>query len=190
VGNKFTNRTRVYLGDTQLCDTPSFLTNWATDCQFKGPGRYRIALDTTMSTFPLSTRTSTEWSLNWNPDPAVKIPLVMPEYRLPVDLNNTVAAKPHRVPIQIGYQRGGPAAPAKWTVQVWATFDDGATWQPVFDRQVGSNGLVEPRINPPKNHNGFVGLRVKADDGQGNGLDQTVIRAYYLEHENSTDGPR
>jgi hypothetical protein len=24
------------------------------------------------------------------------------------------------------------------------------------------------------------GLRVKADDGQGNGIDQTVIRAYYL----------
>jgi subtilisin family serine protease len=186
-GNKFTNRTRVYRGDAQVCDTSGFLNTAAAGCQINQAGRYRIALDTTMSTYPLSTRTSTEWSLNWNPDPAVKIPLVMPEYRLPVDLNNAVAADEHEVQIQVGYQRGGPAAPAKWAVKVWATFDDGATWQPVFDDEVGPDGLVEPKIKPPKNHNGFVGLRIKADDGQGNGIDQSVIRAYYLKNETSTD---
>ncbi|GAA3671707.1 S8 family serine peptidase [Nonomuraea antimicrobica] len=180
-GNNVTNRTRVYRGDQQLCDTPSFPKAFGpAECHIKEPGSYRVVVDTTLDPYPLSTRTSTEWSLNYNPDPETRIPLVMTEYRLPVDLNNAVPAKRHQAPIQLGYQRGGPAAPAKWAVKVWATFDDGATWQPVFDGKAGSKGLVEPTINPPKKHNGFVGLRVKADDGQGNGIDQTVIRAYYL----------
>ncbi|WP_245764919.1 hypothetical protein [Nonomuraea jiangxiensis] len=94
---------RVHRDGGQLCDTPTFPTGF-------GPGSYRVAVDTT-----LSTRTSTEWSLNYTPD--TQIPLVVTEYRLPVDLNNAVPARRHQAPIQLGYQRGGPAAPC--TANTW-----------------------------------------------------------------------
>jgi hypothetical protein len=107
--------------------------------------------------------------------------LVLAESRYPVNLHNFAVGEEQQVPIHIAYQPGGPAAPAGWTVKVWATYDDGTTWAPVYNGHAGPDGNVTPTIRPPHTSNGYVGLRIQADDGNGNTVNQTVIRAYTLQ---------
>lgn len=186
-GTKY--RTQIFDGDTQVCDTPSLLP-YDKGCQIRKPGKYRLLADVTQATIPTSSHTTTEWTLNIdriNPsrsDKAAEVPLVLADYRLPVDSNTFAPADDHKVPIHIGYQRGGPAAAKAWTVKAWATFDDGKTWKPVYDDQIGSDGWFSPKIEPSEGHNGYVGLRVQAEDGKGNTLNQTIIRAYTLAADN------
>ncbi|MGI5519881.1 hypothetical protein ACQEUX_02860 [Micromonospora sp. CA-259024] len=54
---------------------------------------------------------------------------------------------------------------------VEASFDDGVTWRPV----PVTDGAV---VVPQPVGSGFVSLRAKAADSEGNTVEQTVIRAY------------
>jgi hypothetical protein len=170
-------RTRITRGSEQVCDQPGVLPSW--DCWIYGSGSYRIVVDTEQSTLPTSTRTTTEWTLQHDVDvPAV--PLVLAEYKPSTDLYNTVRDRRHKVPLRVGYQPGGPPAPANWSVQAWATYDDGVTWKRVYAGRIGPSGSFAPELDPPHRHNGYVGLRLRADDGKGNAIDQTMLRAYKL----------
>jgi hypothetical protein len=72
-------------------------------------------------------------------------------------------------------------APAVRTVQAWASFNDGGTWKNI-DLVAQGNGNYKVTLQHPKtaNTSGAVSLRVKATDATGNGIDQTLIRAYGL----------
>jgi hypothetical protein len=146
---------------------------------------YNVIVNTAQSVLPNSTSTTTDWTVNAGPSNfgpnATEPPLVFADSRYPVNLNNEATGSSQQVPIHIYYEPGGPAAPASWNVKVWATFDDGTTWTPVYDGTAGSDGNVTASIQPPTSNNGYVGLRIQASDGNGNSVDQTVIRAYTLQ---------
>ncbi len=56
------------------------------------------------------------------------------------------------------------------------SYDDGATWAPATVARDGAKWSVSV-LHP---ESGFVSLRAKASDAQGNTVEQTVIRAYAL----------
>jgi subtilisin family serine protease len=174
-----TVRTRVDSNGTQVCDVPQLLSGCTLQQDPTATVSYRIQADTTQPELPNSTRTSTEWTVNVGPS-STNPPLVLAESKMPVDLSNLASGGNQVVPIHIAYQPGGPPAPSSWTVKVWATLDDGATWAPVYDGHAGPDGQIAPRIVSGDGGNGYVGLRIQADDGHGNSVDQTVIRAYTL----------
>ena len=60
------------------------------------------------------------------------------------------------------------------TVEV--SFDDGTTWQQMDPKKVGNHWEVTVR-HPAT---GFVSLRASAEEGDGNTVRETVIRAYRL----------
>jgi subtilisin family serine protease len=175
-----TLRTRVYTGGAQVCDSPALLAGCPLHQALTATVQYRIVADTAQIVLPNSTRTSTDWTVSVGPG-STKPPLVVAESQYPVDLYNVARGDEQQVPIHIGYQPGGPTAPASWNVKVWATYDDGTTWTPVFDGHAGPDGNITPTIRPPHTNNGYVGLRIQAGDGNGNSVDQTVIRAYTLQ---------
>lgn len=172
--------TRITRGDEVICDLP-WVIGWS-QCWMYGAGQYKVRMDTSQQVLPTSTRTSTEWDLAFDPDAGAVPPLVFATYQLPVDLCNRASDDDQRVSLKVGYQPGGPPSSASWKVGAWATFDDGQTWKPVYDKTIGSDGRFSPEIDPPDRTNGYVGLRVRADDGRGNTIDQTVIRAYALDN--------
>ncbi|RKS69048.1 hypothetical protein BZB76_6187 [Actinomadura pelletieri DSM 43383] len=63
---------------------------------------------------------------------------------------------------------------------VEASFNDGTTWSTVPVTASGTDRWTANILHwwP---HNGYVALRVKATDGSGNAVEQTVIRAYGLQ---------
>ena len=59
------------------------------------------------------------------------------------------------------------------TVQVDASYDDGATWQEATVAKEGQQW----RVSLPSG-TGLVSLRLRATDTAGSAIDQTVIRAF------------
>ncbi|MGW2088532.1 hypothetical protein [Streptomyces sp. NPDC001880] len=60
-------------------------------------------------------------------------------------------------------------------IEVEASTDDGATWQPTKLKSK-SDGSYKVSVNNPAS--GYVSLRVKAQDAGGNKIEQTLIKAY------------
>jgi hypothetical protein len=71
-----------------------------------------------------------------------------------------------------------PRYPIK-TVKVWASFDDGATWQKVTASKHGSYWLVH--VSNP-NETGVMSLRATVTDAHGDSTTETVIGAYLVEN--------
>ncbi|GAA2611636.1 S8 family serine peptidase [Actinomadura fulvescens] len=106
------------------------------------------------------------------------LPLLSVAY-LPTGLNGHNAAPKDRatiVPVWVRRSAGAPGAVPK-TLTVEASFDDGATWRPL--RLTGSAVFGSVTIRPPAGAE-YVSLRATATDSAGNGVVQTVTRAYRL----------
>ncbi|MEV0144365.1 MULTISPECIES: S8 family serine peptidase [unclassified Nonomuraea] len=95
--------------------------------------------------------------------------------------NRAPAARPQRITIT-GYHGSYDRPDAKLTgLKLWATFDDGAHWQPVATARKNATSYTAVIVHPPlAGSTGTVGLRVQATDTEGNTTDQTVARAYGL----------
>lgn len=65
-------------------------------------------------------------------------------------------------------------------VTVEASYDDGGTWRALRVRQVRDRFWAQLPFRPPRDHTGFLSLRVGAADGEGNRIDQEIIRAAAL----------
>ncbi|ANZ39425.1 hypothetical protein BBK82_28630 [Lentzea guizhouensis] len=130
-------------------------------------GKYKLTLDASRDTSPLSTSVHTVWEFAAASDGA--LPLLEVDYVLPVDLRNSwKAGVPMPVKFTASRQAGSPAATVR-EVRAFASFDDGASWVPVKS------------IVPPGGKAGdYVSLRVVAVDADGGSVDQTVLRAYRL----------
>jgi hypothetical protein len=109
------------------------------------------------------------------------LPYLSVDYDVDVALDNTVQAQStaaiglnFRYPKGLNGLRIGEA-------KLWASYDDGATWQQVTLAAAGATG-VKGTIKSPalRDTNGFVSLRVQATDVDGNSVEQTVTRAYKL----------
>ncbi len=153
--------------------------------QFEVPAEeapYRLEVQARRSgVSELSTQVSGVWTFTSvrppEEDPKGKggagLPLMAVRF-VPPDLDdrNTVRADTVRIPVTVQRQSGAPVA-ALGALSVDVSFDDGRTWRPAEvapDRQ--SVTITHPRSAR------YVSLRAHATDTDGNGVTQTVLRAY------------
>ena len=155
-------------------------------------GTYRLQadVDNDGSVIALSTHTHTEWtfhSASAGNQAHTVLPLVDVDYpdvtglfshRSALDAANT-APRGDWVSLHLAatHQIGSTAPPVNHA-SVSVSYDDGATWAPTSVRATGHETFEATYRHPP--HGEFVSLRVTASDDAGNGVDQTVIRAYRL----------
>ncbi|MFE7040375.1 S8 family serine peptidase [Streptomyces atratus] len=134
------------------------------------PATYRITLDTQRPAwFPLSTKASTAWTFK-SARPAngkEDLALLWPRYGL--------GGKTYHFDLAFLLQNG--ATPDIDGVEVEASSDDGATWQPAKLKSK-SDGSYKVSVNNPAS--GYVSLRIKAQDTNGSKIEQTLIKAYAI----------
>lgn len=114
--------------------------------------------------------------------PCTFLPLLFIRYDLPLNFQSQAkAGGPFSLAFTVSAQQNAPA-PAALAATVSVSYDDGATWSPEQAAQGNGNGGFTATITHPDlaATNGFVSLRIKAHDAQGNAVDQTSIRAYGL----------
>ncbi|MFE7391360.1 S8 family serine peptidase [Streptomyces sp. NPDC057582] len=143
------------------------------------PATYRITMDTEHPAwFPLSTKASTAWTFK-SARPAngkENLALLWPRYGLDLDAENTTpGGNTYQFDLSFVLQNG--ATPDIDGVEVEASSDDGATWQPA-KVESKNNGSYKVSVNNPAK--GYVSLRVKAQDTNGSKIEQTLIKAYAL----------
>jgi subtilisin family serine protease len=120
--------------------------------------------------WPLSTKISSEWTFEagFRQGPFNNaLPLLTVRAEPPVSIENKSPSGPVEIPLSVTRQ-DGPATVASLALEY--SVDDGATWQ----QATVSAGKAA--VNNPAN--GFVSLRTKATDTDGNAVTTTVIRAY------------
>ncbi|MEV6041610.1 hypothetical protein AB0L65_61655, partial [Nonomuraea sp. NPDC052116] len=104
------------------------------------------------------------------------LPLMAVRYS-PEGLDDSNRAEPGsvtRLPLRIERNPGSARAKAT-SVRLEMSADDGATWRPVPVTRTGS-GWTAMLTNPPTA--GFVSLRATVTDTAGDGVTQTITRAY------------
>lgn len=107
-------------------------------------------------------------------------PLIFLTYDLGLNLDNTVpAARAHEVTITGYYEERLSEPPVVTGLQVEASFDGGASWQPAAVAADGDN-IFTATIPAAGNGPESVTLRVTGTDSQGNRVVQTVPNAYGL----------
>ncbi|MFE3036357.1 S8 family serine peptidase [Streptomyces canus] len=136
---------------------------------------YRLVLDArrTADWAAYSTGTHTEWTFaSAHTDQRTALPLLSVDYDVDgLDLLNRVDRKrTSELGLSVRNQSGSVTA---GDLKAWVSYDDGTSWKAV---KVRHGGL---ELKHPKGA-GFVSLRVRAADEEGNGIDQTVLRAFAL----------
>ncbi|WP_328814044.1 S8 family peptidase [Nonomuraea cypriaca] len=164
---------RLYQGDTLL---------WQTNYLPSGSGTvvpeqadYRLEYDMTNDAewAKMSTRTKAAWTFtSARAAETAVIPLLMATFDAPVDLKNQ--ARSRKLGLSLYHQKGAEQSAVK-DVSLEVSYDDGATWKPARLRDKGERSYETTLDRSPS---GFVSLRLKASDVNGNTLSQEVIRAY------------
>ncbi|WP_233223519.1 hypothetical protein [Amycolatopsis sp. CA-128772] len=139
-------------------------------------GAYRLTADVHRHTawWPLWTDVSAEWGFRSSAAADGRaLPLLTARFDPAVDLRNRApGGRLFTFPAFVERQGGGTSS--KLAVETSA--DDGRTWPPAVTLRTGDHWTVVVR-NPAS---GFVSLRAKASDDDGNTVQQTVIRAYAI----------
>ncbi|MGV9349877.1 hypothetical protein ACWDSD_34885 [Streptomyces spiralis] len=136
----------------------------------------------------LGTRADVTWTAAYTPDPGEPWdgpPLINVRVHGDFDPHNSAPfAKPFPLEVTAAAETVlGPAAdaPPVRTLTAEVSYDDGAHWSSAPVTEDGTGRWTVTPVHPEKdNGTGFVSLRLRADDGAGNAVDQTVIRAYGL----------
>ncbi|MFF4826610.1 S8 family serine peptidase [Streptomyces sp. NPDC001312] len=141
------------------------------------PATYRVTMDTEHPAwFPLSTKASTAWTFK-SARPAngkEDLALLWPRYDLNLDAeNSTPGSNTYQFDLSFLLQNG--ATPDIDGVEVEASTDNGATWQPAKVKSK-SDGSYKVSVSNPAS--GYVSLRIKAQDTNGSTIEQTLIKAY------------
>ncbi|MFF3201033.1 S8 family serine peptidase [Streptomyces sp. NPDC002962] len=136
---------------------------------------YRLVLDArrTADWAAYSTGTHTEWSFaSAHTDQRTALPLLSVDYGVDgLDLLNRVDRK-HKSELALSVRNQAGSVTAG-DLKAWVSYDDGTSWKAVKVK----HGELE--LKHPKDA-AFVSLRVRAADKDGNGVDQTVLRAFGL----------
>ncbi|MFF7937134.1 S8 family serine peptidase [Streptomyces sp. NPDC007940] len=136
---------------------------------------YRLVLDArrTAGWGAYSSGTHTEWSFaSAHTDQRTALPLLSVDYGVAgLDLLNRADRKhTSQLRVSVRDQSGSVKAGA---LKAWVSYDDGTSWKAVKVKH------GELQLKHPKGAR-FVSLRVQAADRSGNGVDQTVLRAFGL----------
>ncbi|MGP4012958.1 S8 family serine peptidase [Streptomyces sp. 4N124] len=168
----------LYRNGTRLTDLE---TAW-TDVEVPtDPADYRLELNTSRTSpdWDYATATKTTWTFpSGTTDKPTALPLLQLDYAVPVDALNTVTrAGSYAVDVAVRAQDGAPA-PHGSRVRVEISYDDGRTWRQTSVRS-GRN-TFRATVDRPRHGSGtaYVTLRVTARDPAGNGVQQTVNRAW------------
>ncbi|MFF6839778.1 S8 family peptidase [Streptomyces tanashiensis] len=122
-----------------------------------------------------STKVRTDWRFHSaQGEGRTLLPVLSVDYRLGTDLANSARTRSRTTVGLDARHPKGLAGPAITKVELWASYDDGASW-----RKVRLDGRLNGTIDNPAAA-GFVSLRVTATDADGNSVDQTVTRAYQV----------
>lgn len=126
--------------------------------------------------FPLPTKAVTAWTFE-SARPAngkENLALLWPRYGLDLDEQNTTqGGNTYRFDLVFASQ--GDATADIDGIEVEASADDGATWQPATVERKGDGSCKVSVSNPATGH---VSLRVMAQDTNGSKIEQTLIKAY------------
>jgi hypothetical protein len=140
-------------------------------------GSYTLTYEQTAQA-PYLQRSSTSWTFRSAAprDPAViamLIPLLVIDYRLPLDTQNRLTGDVATVGVS---QVAGVEQQRVRRFRVWTSIDDGANWTPTQVRRL-SEGTYEVHLPSVAAGTG-VSLRVDASDAGGSRIDQTLLDAY------------
>ncbi|MGV9774115.1 S8 family peptidase [Streptosporangium sp. NPDC003464] len=145
---------------------------------------YRVVVDAQRDQpwWTTSTKVNTDWTFrSEKADAGTPLPVLSVDYDLDVDQANSAAVKSAtKVGIGLRYPKG-MAGPRITEAKLWASYDDGATWQEVRLAAAGDAAFAGTIRNPASaKAGGSVSLRAQATDADGNTVLQTVTRAYRL----------
>ncbi|WP_188188191.1 S8 family peptidase [Nonomuraea sp. SYSU D8015] len=164
---------RLYRGDTLL---------WQTNHLPSGTGtlppersEYRIEYDVANEAewARMSTRTRAVWTFSSErTESATVIPLLLAAFDAKVDLRNRAGSR--TLGLRLYHQEGAEQRAVR-DVSLEVSYDDGATWKPARLRERGERAY-ETTLDRARS--GFVSLRLRASDVDGDTLSQEVIRAY------------
>jgi hypothetical protein len=128
--------------------------------------------------YPLSTSVSATWTSRSARPPVgatVALPVSAVRFIPAVDSRGYApAGAAFRVPVVVRRQDGAGTARVR-SLSVAVSYDDGATWRPAAVESTSDGGTATLR-HPSRA--GFVSLRARMTDTQGNVTEVTIIRAY------------
>ncbi|MFE1996279.1 S8 family serine peptidase [Streptomyces parvulus] len=148
-----------------------------------GEAEYRLELTTkrVSDQWSFGTDTLTSWTFHsGGPDRTALLPLLQIDYDVPVGARNEVGrGREYGVGLKVRMQ-DGMAAPRRTALEAEASYDDGRTWHAARTARQGHDGRFTAVIERPAgvHRDAFVTLRVSASDAEGNGVRQTVRRAW------------
>jgi len=110
------------------------------------------------------------------------LPLLFVNYDLALNYQSRAKASgPFQIAFAVEHQQNAPA-PSGVAATVSVSYDDGRTWTDPQAATAQPGGTLATTITHPAlaDTTGFVSLRIDAHDGEGNAVQQTIIRAYGL----------
>ncbi|MFF5179450.1 S8 family serine peptidase [Micromonospora sp. NPDC000316] len=177
-GSRLPQKATLYQGDKQLAHIEGFPWFGAYDlAPEKLP--YRLVVDTTGDPdfSPYSTATRTEWTFHSGATDEIEtVPLVQLDYEADVDAAGQ-AKRRNELSIMPVVAGSTAARDAVSSVMLEVSYDDGATWQRQDLQE--KKGAWQAILNAPHRAD-FVSIRVTAKKRDGDGVTQTVTRAFGL----------
>ncbi|WP_433421038.1 S8 family serine peptidase [Microtetraspora malaysiensis] len=165
-------RTTLYRDGVLVGSQRSLLADFPVS---PGRARYRLEAEAERGApATLSTRVSAVWTFSSGAVQAEeRLPISVVRFSPDLDrLNTAPAGVAFTIPVTVQPQPGSKATGSR-ELKVEVSYDDGATWVPA--RVHGARVLLR---HPGKE--GFVSLRATSTDGDGDTVEQTVIRAYRI----------
>lgn len=167
---------RLYRDGVLIADSPHRNALWAVQLP-QEESKYRLESVAQAPYSDVSTKVAATWTFRSSHVTGTAHLPVMAVRLTPAldDRNHAPADDAYPVPIAVERQPGAPNADIS-TLTVEASHDDGATWQEaaVQQQQEKWTAFVDNQSGKP------VSLRIKAADSDGNGVEQTIIRAYLV----------
>jgi hypothetical protein len=142
------------------------------------PAEYRLELEEAQGAFELSTQQQTVWSFeSSHADGEERLPLLVVHFDPELDdRGRAPRGRDFTLPLSV-QQYGQSGTPRVRRPKLEVSFDDGVTWTRANVERDGHNWRAE--YEHPR-HGDYVSLRVSTLDGEGNAVEQTLIRAYAL----------
>jgi hypothetical protein len=171
-----TSRTmRLYRGSQLIGSKHASVATFSVPA---APATYKLAYtDNTSGALPVSTQTMTTWTFRSATPPgghAVRIPLLLVDYALPLGLDNHPDGSTAVFTVA---RMAGTARAWVTGFRLWISLDNGGTWRAARVRALGGGRFAAtlPHAAPGQ----AVSLRVQATDAGGSGIKQTIMTAYH-----------
>jgi subtilisin family serine protease len=168
--------TTVYRNGTVFADTEGLGGSFGVPPE---SADYRVVITAERGApLSLTTRSSVTWTFrsgHVKGDTPQRLPVSVVRFTPMLDAQSSApAGRSFSIPVTVQTQpHASVARPDRLGVEV--SYDDGVTWVPAPLRWTGAGWAAQ--VSHPRKP-GFVSLRATAKDGAGNGVSQTLIRAY------------